>query len=112
LRLESPTQKNKPENSSLTFADIQSEVTAVHFGRHSYKYHSKTKPDCSHLKAFIQVRSIVKKHRNGVPMYCKVHNIKKDALIDMCLGLVATKVNPRLFDDVDTTVVSDTDKGT
>jgi hypothetical protein len=99
-------------NCRQEFADMHPEFTSEHFGRHTYKYLSKTKPTCSHMKAFIQVRKQVKRHKNGVPIYFSLTNVKRDALIDQCIEIMSQKVNPMMFKDVEipndeTAVVSD-----
>jgi hypothetical protein len=103
LMMKSKSSKDNEEmsNCRLEFADMHPELTSVHFGCHTYNYLSKTKPTCCHMKAFIQVRKQVKRHKNGVPVYFSLTNVKKDALIDLCVGVMLQKVNPMIFSDVE-----------
>ena len=92
------TNKNNIDfNHSHTFASMQPLFTSIHYGRHSYKGLSKPKPICDHLKAFIQVRKQVSKHKNGTPNYYSLSNLKKDALIDMCVDVGILPLRPRLY---------------
>ena len=85
-------------NYRPSFVEMQPHFTTVHFGRHNYKGQSKKKPNCDQLKAFIQVRTQVIKYKNGTPVYgSSLHNIKKDGLIDLCMGIKLKPVQPRLF---------------
>jgi hypothetical protein len=101
IKQENTTNNNIIDSkNSLTFADIEPLITSVHFGRHNYKNLSKSKPNCDHLKAFIQVRKQITKHKNGSPIYYSLHNNKKEQLIDICVDMKSVLVRPRLYNDV------------
>ena len=108
IRRRQISNNNKIDSKdSLTFADIQPLITSIHFGRHNYKNLSKTKPNCDHLKAFIQVRKPVSKHKNGTPIYYSLHKNNKEALIDICVDVGSLLVRPRLYSTHDGTTSSD-----
>ena len=92
-----PVKNTNDLGVRLSFADMLPHLSAEHFGRHNYKGQSNKKPTCDHLKAFIQVRKQVIKYKNGTPVYGSLHNIKKDSLIDLCVGIRHDPIQPRLF---------------
>ena len=80
-----------------SFDSIASLLTDMHFGRHKIKGISKIKPNCDHIKAFIQVRHKITEYKGGAPIYKPLQQIKRDELISMCIEYKTKPILRRQF---------------
>ena len=97
------TIDNNPNQSQLisenrpTFHSMTSLFNHTHFGRHKIKGLSNSKPNCDHLKAFIQVRQKIVSLKGGAPVYKSLQKLNKDSLLDMCVESMSKTVQKRHF---------------
>ena len=86
IRSMNTTASDSNETTIKTYAELTSKFTIEHFGCHKHKGLYKFKPHSKHLKAFLNVRQVIKEQKASGPVYDSLHNIKVDELISKCFA--------------------------
>jgi hypothetical protein len=88
---------NKTVTPIKTYAELTSKFTIEHFGCHKHKGLYKFKPHSKHLKAFLNVRQVIKEQKASGPVYDSLHNIKVEDLISKCFAQRMKPIRKRKF---------------